>query len=154
MTNLRNDIRYAIRSLIKRPGFTVIAVVTLALGIGANTAIFSAINALLLKPLPFPELDRVVAIWDKAPIRGIVHNEVAMANYLDWREQNQSFEQLALYRWWSANLTGVDPPERIQGFLVTANFLDVLGMKPALGRGFAAEEEQPGKDAVAILTYG
>src|SRR5882672_3185962 len=153
MTNLRNDIRYAIRSLIKRPGFTVIAVVTLALGIGANTAIFSAINALLLKPLPFPQLDRVVAIWDKAPIRGIVHNEVALANYLDWRAQNQSFEQLALYRWWSANLTGVEPPERIQGFLVTANFLDAIGMKPIMGRNFSEEENQPGKDAVAIITH-
>ncbi len=136
MTSLRNDIRYAVRNLIKRPGFTLIAVITLALGIGANTAIFSAIYALLLKPLPFPELDRVVTIWDKAPIRGIVHNEVALANYLDWRAQNQSFEQLALYRWWSANLTGVEPPERIQGFLVTANFLDAIGMKPIMGLTF------------------
>jgi putative ABC transport system permease protein len=153
MTNLRNDIRYAVRNLIKRPGFTLIAVITLALGIGANTAIFSAIHALLLKPLPFPELDRVVAIWDKAPSRGIVHNEVAMANYLDWRAQNQSFEQLALYRWWSVNLTGLEPPERIQGFLVTANFLDAIGIKPIMGRNFSEEENQPGKDAVAIITH-
>ena len=153
MANLRNDIRYAIRNLIKRPGFTLIAVITLALGIGANSAIFSAINALLLKPLPFPDLDRVVAIWDKMPSRGVVHNEVAMANYLDWRAQNQSFEQLALYRWWSANLTGVEPPERIQGFLVTANFLDALGIKPIMGRNFSEEENQPGKDAVAIITH-
>src|SRR5258705_13232522 len=121
MTNLRNDIRYAIRSLIKRPGFTVIAVVTLALGIGANTAIFSAVHALLLKPLPFPELDRVVAIWDKMPSHGVKRNEVSMANYLDWRAQSQSYDHLALYRWWSTNLAGVEPPERIQGFLVTAN---------------------------------
>src|SRR5258707_6586534 len=98
MDNLLGDIRYALRNLIKRPGFTLIAVITLALGIGANSAIFSAINALLLKPLPFPDLDRVVAIWDKVPTRGVVHNEVAMANYLDWRAQSQSFEQLALYR--------------------------------------------------------
>jgi len=153
MTSLRNDIRYAVRNLIKRPGFTLIAVITLALGIGANTAIFSAIYALLLKPLPFPELDRVVTIWDKAPIRGIVHNEVALANYLDWRAQNQSFEQLALYRWWSVNLTGVEPPERIQGFLVTANFFDAIGMKPIMGRNFSEEENQPGKDAVAIITH-
>src|SRR5688572_21867466 len=131
-----NDIRYAIRNLIKRPGFTLVAVLTLGIGIGANSAIFSAIHALLLKPLPFPELDRVVAIWDKMPSRGVVHNEVAMANYLDWRAQNQSFEQLALYRWWSANLTGVEPPERLQGFLVTANFVDVTGVKPIMGRNF------------------
>ena len=147
------DIRYGIRGLLKRPGFTLIAVITLALGIGANSAIFSAINALLLKPLPFPDLDRVVAIWDKVPARGVVHNEVAMANYLDWRAQNQSFEQLALYRWWSTNLTGVEPPERIQGFLVTANFLDAVGMKPIMGRNFSEEENQPGKDAVAIITH-
>src|SRR5215213_5978449 len=153
MENLRGDIRYALRNLSKRPGFTIIAVTTLALGIGANTAIFSAINALLLKPLPFPELDRVVAIWDKLPSRGVLHNEVAMANYLDWQSQNKSFEQLAVYRWWSANLTGGDTPERIQGFLVSANFLDAVGMKPIMGRNFYAEENQPGKDAVAIITH-
>jgi putative ABC transport system permease protein len=153
MENLRGDIRYAFRNLLRRPGFTLIAVITLALGIGANTAIFSAINALLLKPLPFPELDRVVAIWDKLPSRGVLHNEVAAANYFDWQAQNQSFEQLALYRWWSANLAAVDPPERIQGFLVTANYLDAIGMKPIMGRNFSPEENQPGKDAVAIITH-
>jgi putative ABC transport system permease protein len=153
MENLRGDIRYAFRNLLRRPGFTLIAVLTLALGIGANTAIFSAINALLLKPLPFPELDRVVAIWDKLPSRGVLHNEVAAGNFFDWQSQNQSFEQLALYRWWNANLTGIDTPERIQGFLVTANYLDALGMKPIMGRNFSPEENQPGKDAVAIITH-
>ena len=153
MENLRSDIRYAIRNLLRRPAFTIIAVVTLALGIGANTAMFSAVNALLLKPLPFPELDRVVAIWDRMPSRGVVHNEVTMANYLDWKAQNQSFEHLSLYRWGNANITGIDPPERIQGFLVTANFLDTLGMKPIMGRNFFAEENQPGKDAVAIIAH-
>jgi putative ABC transport system permease protein len=153
MESLLSDVRYAIRNLIKRPGFTAIAVITLALGIGANSAIYSIINALLIKPLPIPEQDRVVAIWDKNPSRGVQHNEVAMANYLDWRAQNHSFEQLALYRWWSTNLTGGDTPERVQGFLVTANFLDVVGVKPFNGRNFSDEENQPGKDAVAIITY-
>ena len=153
MESLLSDARYAVRNLLRRPGFTIIAVVTLALGIGANTAIFSAINALLLKPLPFPELDRVVAIWDKLPSRGVLHNETTVANYLDWQSQTQSFEQLALYRWWSANLTGIDPPERIQGFLVTANFLDTTGMKPIMGRTFLPEENHPGKDAVAVITH-
>jgi len=153
MESLLSDVRYAVRNLFRRPGFTIIAVITLALGIGANTAIFSAVNALLLKPLPFPELDRVVAIWDKLPSRGVLHNEVTVANYLDWQSQSQSFEQLALYRWWSANLTGIDPPERIQGFLVTANFLDTTGIKPILGRNFLPEENQPGKDAVAVITH-
>ena len=153
MENLRSDITYALRNLLKRPGFTLIAVVTLALGIGANTAIFSAINALLLKPLPFHELDRVVAIWDKSPSRGYDHNEVTFANYLDWQAQNQSFEQLALYRWWNANLAGIEPPERLQGFLVTANYFDALGVKPIMGRNFLPEENQPGKDAVAIISH-
>src|SRR6266852_5589415 len=153
MDTLSKDFRYAIRNILNRPGFTAIAVITLALGIGANSAIFSTINALLIKPLPFPDLDRVVAIWDKDPGRGYKHNEVALANYLDWRAQNQSFEPLALYRWWSTNLTGVESPERIQGFLVTANFLDVVGVKPIKGRSFSEEENQPGKDAVAIINY-
>jgi len=153
MELLFNDVRYAIRSIIQRPGFAAIAVATLALGIGANSAIFSTIHALLLNPLPFAQQDRVVAIWDKNPSRGVEHNEVAMANYLDWRAQSHSFEQLALERWWSTNLTASDTPERVQGFLVTANFLDALGVKPVKGRNFAEEENQPGKDAVAIITY-
>ena len=153
MDTFLSDIRYAVRNLIKRPGFTAIAILTLAVGIGANSTIFSAVNALLLKPLPFPELDRVVAIWDKNPIRGYDHNEVAFANYLDWRAQNQSFEQLALYRWWSANLTGVESPERLQGFLVTGNFFDVIGTKPIMGRTFYEQENQPGNDAVAVITH-
>ncbi|HEY6119657.1 MAG TPA: ABC transporter permease [Pyrinomonadaceae bacterium] len=153
MENLVKDIRFAMRGLLKRPGFTAIAVVTLALGIGANTAIFSTINALLLKPLPFPQLDRIVALWDTVPNRGVERNEVTVANYLDWRAQNNTFEQLAIYRWWSTNLTGADAPERVQGFQVTANFLDAVGVKPVMGRNFSEEENQPGKDAVAILTY-
>jgi putative ABC transport system permease protein len=132
MDSLLSDIRYGVRNLIKRPGFTAIAVLTLALGIGANSCIFSAINALLLKPLPIPNQDRVMTIWDK-DLSHWDHNEVTMANYLDLRAQNQSFEQLALYSWWSANLTGVETPERVQGFQVTANFFDAIGVKPMMG---------------------
>jgi len=153
MSKLFPDLRYALRTMWKRPGFTLIAVATLALGIGANTAIFSVINALLVKPLPFANQDRIMAIWDRNPSRGVEHNEVAMANYLDWRAQNSTFDQLALYRWWSTNVTGGDTPERVQGFLVTANFLDVVGVMPIKGRNFTAEENQPGKDAVALITY-
>jgi predicted permease len=153
MNSIFSDIRYAIRNLLKHPGFNAVAVITLALGIGANSAIFSAINALLLKPLPIPNQDRVVAIWDKNPSRGFEHNEVAFANYLDWRAQSNSFEQLALERWWSTNLTGGDTPERTQGFLVSANFFDVVGVKPVKGRNFLEEENQPGKDGVAIIAH-
>ena len=154
MDSLIKDIRYGVRSLMKRPALALIAIFTLAVGIGANSAIFSAVNALLINPLPFSEPDRILAIWETQPSRGVVRNEVSMANYLDWRSQNQTFEKLGLYRWWSPNLTGLDTPERIQAFLVTGNFLDVLGVKPALGRGFADDEDQPGKESVAILTHG
>lgn len=153
MDNLLNDIRYATRNLLKRPAFTLIAVFTLALGIGANSAIFSAVNALLINPLPIPEIDRVMTVWDKFPTRGVEHNEVTMANYLDWKAQNQSFEHLGLSRWWSANLSGVEPPERLQGSLVTGNYFDALGVKPLIGRGLFEEENQPGKDVVAVIGY-
>lgn len=154
MDALLRDLKFSARSLVKRPALTIIAIVTLAIGIGSTSAIFSVVNALIIKPLPFPELNRIVAIWEKIPSRGVERNEVSMANYLDWRTQNQTFEQVGIMRWWSSNLTGVEPPERLQGFLVTTNFLDVVGVKPILGRGFSGEEEQPGKDGVAILTYG
>jgi predicted permease len=153
MDTLSKDVRYGVRSLLKRPAFTVIAVITLGIGIGANAAIFSTINALLLKPLPFADTNRVVALWDKVPSRGVERNEVTVANYLDWRARSSSFEQLGIYRWWSTNLTGGESPERVQGFQVTANFLDVVGVKPILGRNFSAEENDSGKDKVALLTY-
>ncbi|MCI0348119.1 MAG: ABC transporter permease, partial [Acidobacteriales bacterium] len=152
MGNVWQDLRYAVRVLLKKPGFTAVAIITLALGIGANTAIFSFVNALLLSPLPFTNLDRIVAIWDES--EGAPHNEVTFANYLDWRAQQTSFEHLGIYRWWGANITGIDPPERVQGFLVSSSMLDVLGVKPALGRGFLPEEDQPGKDNVTILAHG
>lgn len=153
MDSLLRDLRFSIRSLLTRPALTIIAIVTLAIGIGANSAIFSLVNALLLKPLPFADPDRIVALWDKVPSRGVERNEVAVANYLDWRAQNKTLEQLGIYRRWSTNLTGADSPERVQGFQVTPNFLDIVGVQPLLGRGFSAEEDQPGKDAVALLTY-
>src|SRR5262245_9065776 len=136
MDNLLSDIRYAMRNLIKRPGFTAIAVLTLALGIGANSSIFSAIYALLLNPLPIPDQDRVMAIWDKNPMHGLDHNEVTVANYFDWLAQNQSFEKLALYRWWSVNVTGQDTRERSLGFVITSNFLSNLGVKYMLSSIF------------------
>ena len=154
MNGFISDLRYGIRNLLKRPSFLAIAVITLALGIGGTTAVFSVVNALILKPLDFPALDRVVAVWEAQPARGVEHNEVAFANYLDWRNQNQTFERLALSRWWSTNLTGGGNPERILGFLVTANFLDTIGVEPILGRGFSADEDQPGKEPVAVIGHG
>src|SRR6266436_822333 len=120
MDSLLRDLKFSVRSLLKRPALTIIAVVTLAVGIGSNSAIFSVVNGLLIKPLPFPQLERVVAVWEKQPSRGVERNEASMANYLDWRAQNQTFEQMGLYRWWSTNLTGTESPERVQGFQVTS----------------------------------
>src|SRR5258707_4390773 len=134
MDLLLRDLKFSVRSLLKRPALTIIAGVTLAVGIGANSAIFSTINSPLLKPLPFPDPERIVALWDKVPSRGVERNEVAVANYLDWNAQNKSFEQLGMYRWWSTNLTGSDSPERVQGFMVTPNFLEIVGVEPVLGR--------------------
>src|SRR5256885_13706982 len=113
MDSFLKDIRYGVRGLAKRPVLTIIAIVTLAIGIGANSAIFSTINALLLKPLPFPDPEHIVAIWEKVPSRGVVRNEVAVANYLDWKMQNGTLDQVGLIRWWSTNLTGADSPERV-----------------------------------------
>ena len=154
MNTLFQDVRYGVRTLFKNRGITAIAVLALALGIGANTAIFSIVHALLINPLPFPELDRMVAVWEKLPGQGVDRNETAFANYLDWQAQNQSFENIATYGWWNANLSGIDPPERVQGFLVTTNLLDTLRVRPMLGRSFMAEESEPGKDQVVLLSFG
>ncbi len=152
MEHLLSDLRYGARMLWKKPGVTIIAVLALALGIGANTAIFSVVYALLLKPFPFPELERIVAVWDES--QRTPHNEVSIANYLDWQAQSQSYEHLALYQWSGVNLTGTENPERVQGFLVTANLLDALGMQPMMGRNFKAEENEPGKNTTVILSHG
>jgi len=154
MDEVVKDLRYGVRVMSRRPGVTAVAVLALALGVGANSAIFSFINALLLRPLPFPELERLVAIWEQVPGQGVERNEVTVANFLDLRAQNRSFEQTALYRWWSVNLTGTDQPEVAQGFLVTANFLATVGMPPALGRGFEPDADQPGRPKLSILTHG
>jgi putative ABC transport system permease protein len=140
--------------LLKKPGFTIIAALALALGIGANSAMFSIINAILLKPLPFDDLDRIVAVWDRVPRQGAERNSVAVANFLDWREQSNSFEHLAIYSAWSANLGGIDTPERVFGYHVSPNLLDVVGIKVVLGRNFQPDEDRPGNNHVMILTHG
>ena len=154
MDSLIKDIRYGFRSLLKRPGFTAIALVALALGIGANTAIFSLVNAVVLQPLPFPEPDRLV--WVYGNIRnGSSRASVSPPDFLDYRAQNKTFEQFAasgtlpLFR----NLTGSGEPERLSVSGVTGNYFQALGVGPALGRGFSLENEKTGQDQVVVLSH-
>ena len=146
------DIRYGIRSLLKRPGLTAVALITLALGIGVNTAIFSAVDSVLLRPLPFKDPERVMAIWEHTPHLGIARNEFAPANYFDLRNQNQVFEGVGAFGDLSINLTGAGEPEQLDGQLVTANVFTLLGVPAAIGRTFAADEDQLGREHVAVLS--
>ena len=153
METIFTDVRYGFRSLLKRPGATLIALVTLALGIGVNTAIFSAVDSVLLRPLPFKDPERLVSIWEQTLKIGIVRNEVAPANFFDLRTQNQSFEAIGAYGPQDVNLTGDGEPERISGQLVSANVFSILGVEPALGRAFLANEDQPGQEHVVVLSH-
>ena len=155
METLIRDIRYGVRSLLKRPGFTLIAVVALALGIGANTAIFSLVNAVLLQPLPFAEPDRLVWVWGNIR-NGGNRASVSPPDFLDYRQQNTTFEEFAaaIGGPLPLNLTGSGEPERLTGAAVTGNYFKALGTPPALGRTFVLENEKPGNDQVAVLSYG
>src|SRR5215216_2037064 len=141
MDNLLRDLRYGFRMLARKPAFTSVAMVALALGIGANTAIFSVVNAVLLRPLPYGDADRLVMIWEKDAARGWLQSSVAPANFLDWREQNTVFEQISAAYDSSYNLTGAGEPERIQGQNVSASLFPLLGVEAALGRTFLPEED-------------
>ncbi|HEY6328304.1 MAG TPA: ABC transporter permease [Blastocatellia bacterium] len=150
MESLILDVRYGLRMLVARPGFTVIAVLALALGIGANTAIFSVINGVLLKPLPYPQPDHLVRIWEKTD--QFNQNSVAYPNFEDWRDQNRSFSKIAAYNYEQFNLTGGQSPERIDGRRVSYSFLSVLGVTPALGRDFLPDDDRLGAGSVAIIS--
>src|SRR5215472_13941179 len=145
MKSLWQDIRYGVRSLLKHPGVTAIAIITLALGIGANTAIFSVVNALLLRPLPFSEPDKLVQVWEASIKQGLGAEDVSYPNFADWRDQNHVFEQIAAYTDRAFDLTGAGEPERIQGAIVSPALFPMLGIKPILGRVLLPEEDHPNK---------
>jgi putative ABC transport system permease protein len=151
METLLKDLRYGFRMLTKRPGFTLVAVLTLALGIGANTAIFSVVNAVMLRPLPFKDPERLVMVWETSPSRRT--NTATPANFLDWREQNQVFEEMAAFAHVSFNLIGNGDPERINGTSVSTNFFHLLGVDPALGIGFDTESVRSGNWKVVVLSH-
>ncbi|MBA3715526.1 MAG: ABC transporter permease [Pyrinomonadaceae bacterium] len=152
MNTLLQDIRFAARMLWKNWNVTVIVVVVLALGVGANTAIFSVVNAVLLRPLPYADPDRLVRLSEDSP--QVPQMSISYPNFLDWREQNKVFTGIAAMQFRSLNLTGADEPERLAGRAVSAEFFDVLGVKPAAGRSFLPEEDRPGASRVCILSHG
>src|ERR1044072_9507109 len=142
------DLRYGLRTLRKHPGFTAVAVIALALGIGANTAIFSVVNTVLLRPLPYKDPDRLVMVWEDDTKGGYPRDTPAVANYVDWRDQNQDFDGMAATGDASFNLTGTGDSQKLEGKLVSANFFPLLGVEPQLGRAFLPEEDRPGANSV------
>lgn len=153
MSGLFHDVRYAVRQLRKSPGFTAVAVITLALGIGANTTTFSTVNAMLLRPFPFPHLDRIVTIWETVPKQNDFRMSAAPANFRDWNEQAKGFDQLAAVQGWDANLTGGNVAQHVEGVRVTSSFFSLLGMPMQLGRSIGAADFQQGAAPVVVVKY-
>jgi len=148
---LGQDIRYGARTLSRAPGYTIVAVLTLALGIGANSAIFSFVDGVLLRPLPYPDADRILLVWEKPPGGGI--NVVSAMNYLDWKAQGDVFAQTAAISGSSMTLTGRGDPQQWRVARVGAAYFEVFGVQAVLGRTFAPDEDQPGKDHVVVLSH-
>jgi len=146
------DARYAVRQLIKAPGFTVVAILTLGLGVGATTTIFSVVNGVLLRPLPYPQSESLVRVFEIVPQYG--RFSVAPANFIDWRQQATQFEHIATYQNNSATLTDESGPERIQGALVSWDMFELLRVAPARGAGFAADQDKPGANNVVVISHG
>jgi len=150
MRTLLADLRYGYRLLRQAPGFTLIAICALALGIGANTAIFSTLDAVLLRPLPYDDPDRVMMVYEDATSIGFSRNTPAPANYFDWRAQNHVFTDMAATRGRSMSITGDGTPEQLYGQAVTPNFFSVLGVTPLMGRAFTEEEDRNAAQVVLI----
>ena len=153
--NAVQDVKYGVRLMRLSPGFAAVAALTVALGIGATSAMFSVVYGVLFRPLPYPDADRLVNLWSTAPSRGITHGNVGMANVYDWKARNHVFEDIATLRAvGNFNLTGEGEPERLNAARVSASLFRVLGARPLVGRAFTEDEDEIGHDRVAILTYG
>lgn len=150
MGTLTQDIRYAVRMLLKAPGFAVIAILTLALGIGANTALFSVVNGVLLNPLPYPRPNEVVSASSRTPDFG--QSSISYPDFQDWARENRSFEALAAYRQTSFNMVGQGEPERVSAMEVSSVFFPMLGVNPMLGRNFSTAEDEPNGPPAVILS--
>ena len=145
MLTLLSDFKHGLRVLLKNPGFTAAAIIVLALGIGANTAIFSVVNAVLLRPLPFRDSARLVQVWHVPPAKSfpdMPQFSVSAANFIDWQQQNDVFDKMAIYTGSSLNLTGREQPEALEGAAVSADFFSTLQAQPMLGRAFTPDEDQ------------
>ncbi|MBV9924261.1 MAG: ABC transporter permease [Acidobacteria bacterium] len=153
MRTLWQDVRFGLRVLAKRPGFSLVALAVLALGVGANTAIFSVVNAVLLRPLPYPGAERVIAFEGVNPSKGIKESNLSAPDAVDWRSQARSFEALAIYTPGSANLSGGGEPERVAGAYVEPDFFRVLGVGAARGRAILPEDDKPGSAPVVVLSH-
>jgi hypothetical protein len=149
LRNIGRDMRYAIRSLRKTPGFTVVVLLTLALGIGANAAIFSVVNAVVLRPLPYADATRLMVVWGNLHRPGVEEIPSSAGEYVDYRDRARTFDNIAAYDTLGFNLTGSDDPERVEGAVVTASLFSLLGVNAQIARTFAAVEEQPGREHVA-----
>src|SRR5215813_12255265 len=149
-----SDIRYAVRGFLKAPGFTLAAILSIAVGIGANTAIYSVASPLLLHPLPYKDADRLVILWNRSPGLGITQDWFSTAQYFDIKNTHRGFEDLAIAIGGNDNLTGDGEPEQIGTIHVSSNLLDMLGARPAIGRLFLKEDDAPGTTGSAILGYG
>jgi len=152
MNTLLQDLVYAIRMLRKSPGFAAVAVLTLALGISANTVLFTVINGVLLNPLPYPHSEQLVAVYATTP--GVDRGPATYLNFLDWRQQTKTFSSMAMYRGQDYNVTGSGEAERLSGYMISADFFSVLGVNPTIGRTFRSDDDQPGRAPVAVLSSG
>jgi putative ABC transport system permease protein len=154
MGNFWQDVRYGLRTLLKSPTFTLVALAALALGIGANTAIFSVVNAVLLRALPYRDADQVMVVWEQNRARGGRNNVASLANFLDWQQQANSFQEMAAFYDAAFNLTGEGNPEEIPAQVTSGNLLTMLGTEPALGRVYTKEEAEPGRNDVVVISHG
>src|SRR5216110_1498832 len=149
-----DDLKFAFRQLLKQPGFTAVAVLTLALGIGANTALFSVVNGVLLRPLPFGEQERLVTLWESSPAQGIDQQAVSPPSFMDWRAQGSVFEEMAF---WTGptdfNLVTQDGSDKVRASYPSSSLFRVLRVEPQLGRGFLAEEDPPRGPQTAVISH-
>lgn len=152
IASLLHDLRYAIRMLLRSPGFAAVSVLTLALGISANTALFTVVNGVLLSPLPYPQSGQLVAVYATTP--GVDRGPATYLNFLDWQRQTHTFSSMAIYRGQDYNVTGSDEAERLSGYMISADFFSTLGVNPTVGRTFRSDDDQPGAAPVVVLSGG